>query len=266
MNLPLWLGESLEFPDPHYAHWKGLVALGGDLSLQRLILAYNQGIFPWYSKGDPIMWWCPDPRTVFFPPLFHLSTSLRKVLRKHQFEIRINTAFSAVVHWCGNIPRKEQEGSWILPEMHEAYCRLQREGYAHSIEVWQKQAAFSLGTNSSAANHDGNGMYLAGGLYGVLTNSVFCGESMFSLTPNASKIALAALIHLALCYGIPAIDCQFMTPHLASLGAVEIRRNDYLALLESEEACLYELAKGGTLFADHDWPQRLQTQLQSDQV
>jgi len=269
MNLPVWLGETPEFPDPALSHWQGLVALGGDLSAERLILAYRQGIFPWYSEGDPIMWWCPDPRAVFFPALFHLSASLRRVLHKHEFEIRIDTAFSDVVRCCGSVPRAGQDGTWILPEMHEAYCRLHRLGHAHSVEVWQQLPASSGGTASTPPLCDRSGMYLAGGVYGVLTESVFCGESMFSLAPNASKIALAALMHLSLACDILAVDCQFMTPHLASLGAVEIRRSDYLALLESGHTPRYKAndlaSRGAALFATHTWPQTLQAALETRQ-
>lgn len=231
MNLPVWLGDTLDFPDPATSHWQGLIALGGDLSPERLLAAYQRGIFPWYGPDDPVMWWCPDPRAIFLPELFHLSRSLRKQLNKNTFVIRADTAFTKVVELCASVSRVGQDGSWIVPEMRAAYSRLHALGHAHSIEVWQSDPVFLGGTISGSSVHREDGLTLVGGVYGVLTGSVFCGESMFSLVTDASKTALAALMHFSRRQRIVAIDCQFMTSHLASLGAREIDRSDYIELL-----------------------------------
>ena len=257
MSLPVWLGEDLAFPDPALSHHQGLVALGGDLTPERLRLAYSMGIFPWFSEDDPVMWWSPDPRTIFIPQAFHLSGSMRKVLRRHDFIIRINSAFSDIVQLCASIPRREQDGTWITPAMQAAYCRLHEAGDAHSIEVWQASPVFIRGTSSGRIISDQSGYTLAGGVYGVLTGSVFCGESMFSLVPNASKIALAALMYLCIRSGILAVDCQFTTSHLESLGAFEIPRQTYLDLLETDDDAHSPehrfFPSSGSLFASPDW-------------
>jgi len=198
------------FPDARSASPEGIVAWGGDLSPNRLLLAYRSGIFPWYSKNDPILWWSPDPRLILNPEDFKLRRSLKKRL-KH-FEIRCNTAFSEVIRYCGSVPREGQKGSWIIPEMIEAYEALHDMGHAHSIEAF----------------FEGN---LVGGLYGVQIGSCFCGESMFALQPDASKAALFWLVDTMRSIPGAFIDCQVPTDHLKSLGAVEVSREFFLQRL-----------------------------------
>ncbi len=214
-----WLGPETDFPPVERALAEprgpnGLLAAGGDLSPQRLLAAYRRGIFPWYSAGEPILWWSPDPRMVLFPDELKISRSLAKVLRNADYEVRLDTAFADVMAACASMPRPGQAGTWITAEMQAAYRRLHQLGYAHSVETWI----------------DGR---LAGGLYGVAIGRAFFGESMFSRRSNASKIALAHLCeHLErLEFGI--IDCQMETPHLASLGARPIPRSDFVALLRT---------------------------------
>lgn len=204
------LSYHLSFPDPRTAGEEGIVAYGGDLSPSRLMLAYRKGIFPWYSKGDPILWWSPDPRLVLELGDFRLRRSLRKKLSS--FEVRFDTAFSDVIRECASIPRRGQKGSWIVPEMVEAYENLYGMGYAHSVEAYQ----------------DG---ILVGGLYGVCVGRVFCGESMFARVPDASKVAFAALVERLKTLGFAFIDCQVPTEHLKSLGAKEISRDEFLLRL-----------------------------------
>ncbi|MDP1636007.1 MAG: leucyl/phenylalanyl-tRNA--protein transferase [Gallionellaceae bacterium] len=202
------------FPDVTLALHQpnGLLAAGGDLSPPRLLDAYRHGIFPWFGEGDPILWWSPDPRMVLFPAEFKLSNSLRKTLRKGQYELRTDTAFEQVLRACG-APRDGQSGTWIVEEMVAAYGELHRLGHAHSVEVWM----------------DGE---LAGGLYGISIGRMFYGESMFSLRTDASKIALAHLAAQLNRWGFGMIDCQMHTPHLASLGAREIPRKEFVARLQ----------------------------------
>jgi leucyl/phenylalanyl-tRNA--protein transferase len=199
------------FPPPHLAEPEGLLAVGGDLSPERLLLAYSMGIFPWFNEGDPILWWSPDPRCILEPSGMKVSRSLAKLLRRRVFETTFDRAFREVMAACA-APRREREGTWITAEMMEAYGRLHELGYAHSVEVWQ----------------DGE---LVGGLYGVCLGRCFFGESMFHRVPNASKAALAALAAHALDRRIELIDCQQSTAHLLSLGAVEIPRREFLAWL-----------------------------------
>jgi len=195
----------------------GLLAAGGDLSPARLLDAYQQGIFPWFNEGDPVLWWSPDPRMVLFPSKFKLSDSLRKIIRKGAFEIRFDTAFEQVMRACA-APRDEQAGTWIIEDMINAYCELHRMGYAHSVEVWSEGE-------------------LTGGLYGMAIGKMFYGESMFSRRPNASKIALAHLAKQLELWGFGMIDCQMNTPHLASLGAREITRDEFITRLEELIHC-----------------------------
>lgn len=202
----------LSFPDPRSASDEGIVAYGGDLTPSRLMLAYRNGIFPWYSKNDPILWWSPDPRLILELDEFKLSRSLRKSISK--FEVRFDTAFSQVIRECSNAPRRGQSGSWIVPEMIEAYEELHALGYAHSVEAYQ------------------NGE-LVGGLYGVCVGGVFCGESMFAKVSDASKVAFAVLIDHLRSLGFDFIDCQVPTPHLISLGAKEISRTLFLDRLKN---------------------------------
>lgn len=182
----------------------GLLAVGGDLSPERLIAAYRQGIFPWYSEGDPVLWWTPNPRAVLFPEAFHLSRSMRRVMAKQSFTLHVNRAFESVIRACA-APRANEVGTWISPDMMAAYTQLHRMSYAHSIEVYHQEQ-------------------LIGGLYGVAMGRVFFGESMFSLAPNASKIALGALAWLGQQGHFDLIDCQVESDHLTSLGARNVSR------------------------------------------
>jgi leucyl/phenylalanyl-tRNA--protein transferase len=190
----------------------GLLAAGGDLSSSRLLEAYRSGIFPWFSAGEPILWWSPDPRMVLFPNEFKLSHSLRKTLHKHQYEVRFDSAFERVMQACA-APREGANGTWIHNEMIAAYCELHRLGYAHSVETWM------------------NGE-LVGGLYGMSLGKMFYGESMFCRKTDASKIAIAHLSAQLDRWQFGMIDCQMNTPHLASLGAREIPRKEFIAHLQ----------------------------------
>ena len=185
----------------------GLLAAGGDLSAERLLAAYGQGIFPWYSAGQPILWWSPDPRMVLFVADFHVPRSLRKLISQRPFEIRIDSAFRRVIEACAE-PRKDDSGTWITPEMLDAYSELHRRGFAHSVEAWQNDA-------------------MVGGLYGIAIGRMFFGESMFTRVANASKVALAHLIELLKRRAIPMIDCQQETEHLARFGARPIPRREF---------------------------------------
>ena len=204
-----WLGADTPFPPLAAAQKEpnGLLAVGGDLSPRRLLDAYRRGIFPWYSEGDPILWWSPDPRMVLFPDELRVTRSLAKTLRNKSHEVRFDTAFDAVMRGCA-APRPGQGGTWIGPEMRAAYRKLHDLGYAHSAETWI----------------DGE---LAGGLYGVAIGAAFFGESMFSRARDASKIALVALVRRLAAEGYGLIDCQMHTAHLASLGAREIPRAEF---------------------------------------
>ena len=190
----------------------GLLCAGGDLSPGRLVEAYSHGIFPWFSEGDPILWWSPDPRMVLFPDELKVSRSLRRTLARGPFETRFDTAFRAVVEACA-APRDGHGGTWIVPEMIEAYTRLHELGFAHSVESW-------------------SGGALAGGLYGIALGKVFFGESMFTRAPDASKVALVRLVERLRGADYRLIDCQQATAHLASLGAREIPRRTFAQLLQ----------------------------------
>ena len=197
------LSDSLLFPPPALAEEDGLLAVGGDLSVPRLLLAYEQGIFPWYSLGEPILWWSPNPRLVLFPEEFHLAKRLARTIRQQVFGITFDTDFARVIRACGQTRRKEGQGTWLDEAMIEAYCQLHAQGHAHSVECWQSGE-------------------LVGGLYGVSLGAVFFGESMFSLAPDSSKVALAALVELLKGWDFELIDCQVGTGHLQRLGAREI--------------------------------------------
>lgn len=201
--------DELLFPDPELAEEDGLLGVGGDLSPERLLLAYANGIFPWFSKGEPIMWWSPDPRCVLRPEKLRISTSLRQALKKKNYEIRFDTCFVDVISHCSAAKRKGQRGTWITREMQEAYILLHELGYAHSTEVFM----------------DGE---LAGGLYGISIGGMYSGESMFHLRPEASKIALYHLVERLKERGYPLIDCQVTNQHLLSLGAEEMPRKEFL--------------------------------------
>jgi leucyl/phenylalanyl-tRNA---protein transferase len=194
----------------------GLLAAGGDLSPARLLAAYQRGIFPWYSPGQPVLWWSPDPRAVLFPSEFRLSRSLAKTLRNRGFESAVNRNFKGVIEACA-APRARSIGTWITPEMLNAYVELHRRGFAHSVETWL-------------------GGKLVGGLYGVRLGAVFFGESMFSLERDASKVALAHLVTLSLAQGIAVIDCQLASRHLERLGSRTISRPRFQALLREHAA------------------------------
>ncbi|MES2278558.1 MAG: leucyl/phenylalanyl-tRNA--protein transferase [Bacteroidota bacterium] len=203
------LDKRLLFPDPELAEDDGLLAVGGDLSPQRLLLAYQNGIFPWYSDDTPILWYSPHQRFVLYPQNLRISKSMRQVLRSGKFNITINTCFADVIKACSVAWREGQDGTWITDDMMAAYIQLHQLGHAHSVEVWQ----------------DGE---LVGGLYGVQTGRVFCGESMFSKVSNASKLALISLCQSG---NYNLIDCQVHTGHLESLGAGMISREEYMGML-----------------------------------
>lgn len=205
------LDNTLVFPDTGQALQdpNGLLAVGGDLSPQRLLAAYANGIFPWFSEDEPIMWWSPDPRAILVPSQFHISRSFKKFLSKNNYQITLDHDFLSVISACSLVHSE----TWITPAMVEAYYQLHQLGVAHSIEVWSDQQ-------------------LVGGVYGLAQGTIFCGESMFSLQVNASKVALYALCRHFIKYGGQLIDCQVLNQHTASLGAVEVRRSDYLLYLK----------------------------------
>lgn len=211
-----WLTAAHEFPPLATAlsEPNGLLAVGGDLAPERLLAAYRRGIFPWYSPGEPILWWSPDPRMVLFPAEFKVSHSLGRTLRRGGYEVRLDTAFARVIAACAQTPRRGQHGTWIVPEMQAAYRRLHELGLAHSVETWV----------------DGE---LVGGLYGIALGRMFYGESMFSWRSDASKIAVAHLARYLERLGFGMVDCQMHTAHLASLGAREIPRDDFIARLDA---------------------------------
>lgn len=209
------LNKEISFPPIEMADEDGLLAIGGDLSTERLLLAYRKGIFPWYSEGEPICWWSPDPRFVLFPEELKQSKSMSRVLKSGEFEFRCNTAFTEVIQNCKTITRKGQDGTWISADMQKAYNLLHELGHAHSAETWQ-------------------GNKLAGGLYGIRMGNIFFGESMFSKVPNASKYAFINYVHLLQKENIQLIDCQLHTVHLESLGARMIKRSDFVSILNAQ--------------------------------
>lgn len=210
--MPLFaLDHSTVFPPVELAEPDGLLAIGGDLSTQRLLTAYKNGIFPWY-EGDTPLWWCPDPRFVLFPEQLKVSKSMKVLMKKGDFSFRINQDFAAVIRACKETERKGQDGTWITDAVEEAYAKLHQLGYAHSAETWQ----------------DGQ---LVGGLYGIRLGKVFFGESMFSNQSNASKFAFISYVTQLLSEGIQLIDCQVHTAHLESLGAEMIPRSRFIQLL-----------------------------------
>ena len=205
------LDNELAFPPVHLAEPDGLLAIGGDLSPERLLMAYHMGIFPWY-EGEHILWWCPDPRFVLFPDKLKVSKSMQQLLRRHTFEFTINKAFSQVIDNCKTISRPGQDGTWITPEVRKAYLRMHELGYAHSAESWCEGQ-------------------LVGGLYGMRLGNVFYGESMFSKVTNASKYAFINYVQQLKKENVQLIDCQVYTDHLASLGAEMIPRKEFVKLL-----------------------------------
>lgn len=215
IHIPWLIADTLTFPPVESAlkHPNGLLAAGGDLSSQRLIAAYQQGIFPWYETGQPILWWCPDPRTVLFPEELKISRSLSKTLRQKRFTITFDRAFEQVIRCCA-APRKNAQGTWITEAIITAFCRLHHEGFAHSVEAWQDKQ-------------------LVGGLYGVSIGKIFFGESMFARQTDASKIAFIHLVHHLQTSHCPMIDCQIANPHLTSLGAREISLTQFRETLHA---------------------------------
>jgi leucyl/phenylalanyl-tRNA---protein transferase len=211
-DMPLFaLDKELVFPPVHLAEPDGLLAMGGDLSVERLLLAYRNGIFPWY-EGDTILWWCPDPRFVLFPNELKISKGIKPLLNRNEFELTINKAFTQVINNCKETKRPGQEGTWITDEVEKAYCKLNELGYAHSAEVWK----------------DGE---LVGGLYGIKLGKVFFGESMFSKVSNASRFAFIKYVQQLKNEGIELIDCQVYTEYLESMGAKMIAREEFIELL-----------------------------------
>lgn len=211
------LDNNLWFPDPHFGEEDGLVAVGGDLSVDRLILAYSYGFFPWYSfhRKEP-MWYCPLQRFVIFPHEIHVSHSMRQLMKKNCYRLTINKDFDGVIRGCATAQsRNEEEGAWLGPDIIKAYTELHRQGFAASVEVWEEER-------------------LVGGLYGVNLGASFFGESMFSLVPSASKLALIHLARMLEVLGGNIIDCQFETPHLRSMGGRFIPYEEYISIIRSE--------------------------------
>ncbi len=206
------LSEEISFPSPLLASAEGLLAVGGDLSEERLLLAYQLGIFPWYSSGEPILWWSPDPRLVLFPSELHISRSLRKTIKKNLFHLTIDQAFHQVMAECAAPRKGKASGTWIVPEMMMAYNRLHLSGFAHSVEAWSDNE-------------------LVGGLYGVAIGRTFFGESMFSRVPNVSKVVLVTFVEYLKRRSFDMIDCQVRNEHLRQFGAQEIPRTRFMDLL-----------------------------------
>jgi len=207
------LSDRLVFPPVELAEENGLLAIGGDLSPDRLLLAYRNGIFPWYSEGEPILWWCPSPRMVIFPAEFRVPKRLARLIRQGTYSITMDKAFSEVINGCAETYRRHEKGTWITDDMIRAYCRLHELGYAHSVECWL-------------------GKELAGGLYGISLGGIFFGESMFSRKPNSSKVALAHLADKLRQWNFDLIDCQMKTKHLMQFGAREIPGEEFQEILE----------------------------------
>lgn len=210
-----YLSETLYFPNVNQANPDGILAIGGDLSPERLQLAYKSGIFPWFEVGDPILWWSPNPRMVLFLEELKIAKSMRNILNKGEFSVTFNQNFRDVISYCQKVKRDGQNGTWITNDMIEAYCKLHDLGIAKSVEVWQDDI-------------------LVGGLYGVDLGHVFCGESMFSLVPNASKVAFIALVNHLKNENYKLLDCQVYNPHLESLGCREIARDEFMRILQQQ--------------------------------
>jgi leucyl/phenylalanyl-tRNA--protein transferase len=208
-----WLSETIEFPPLDEANSEGLLAVGGDLSPERVLYAYQNGIFPWYESAQPVLWWAPDPRFVLYPHKLKVSKSTKQMMRNQSFEITINRNFKDVIEACANVKRNAQSGTWITDEMIQTYCDLHQRGIAKSVEVWQNKK-------------------LVGGLYGVeLNDTIFCGESMFSYVSNASKIGFITFVQNS---NYKLIDCQLHTNHLESLGAEPISRLEFMNYLKPQ--------------------------------
>lgn len=264
MHKYIWLDDELWFPAHEYADKDGLLAIGGNLSEERLILAYQHGIFPWYNQGEPLLWWSPDPRFVLFLKDFHLTKKQKKQIEKAKFHITENYCFEQIIKLCAAVKRKNQQEqtdtensmqslTWITPEMLEAYIRLHNNHLAQSIEIWSeerpaKSPVKSIGQTKWSEEKERTEQaefftsvfnekkyYLAGGLYGVLTPHVFCGESMFSLMSNASRAGLLYLVRKLQNMGHILIDCQIESPHFLQMGAKNIPRKEFLAYLHGEK-------------------------------
>ena len=207
------LSDKIAFPPPHLARRDGLLAVGGDLSEKRLLLAYSMGIFPWFSDEDPVMWWSPDPRLVLYSGEIRVSKSLKRIIKKGLFHVTMDMAFDQVIATCAQIRLQNNEGTWIVKDMIDAYCKLHKSGFAHSVEAW----------------YEGK---LAGGLYGVSLGKCFFGESMFARMSNASKVAFVTLVKHLEALSFDIIDCQITTEHLIRFGARQIPRNIFLKQLE----------------------------------
>lgn len=207
------LEKELYFPPVSESDFDGILAIGGDLSPERLMLAYNSGIFPWFNEDEPILWWAPDYRMVLFPDELIVSKSMRNILNRNIFKVTFNQEFESVIRNCRTVKRDDQQGTWISEEMIEAYCRLNKLGFAKSIEVWQEDQ-------------------LVGGLYGVDLGHVFCGESMFSKVSNASKVAFVALVEYLRMNDYSLLDCQVYNEHLESLGCREVEREEFMKILK----------------------------------
>ena len=206
-----WLNETIEFPPLSEANSEGLLAVGGDLSPERVLYAYQNGVFPWYESGQPILWWAPDPRFVLYPHKLKVSKSTKQILKNQSFHITVNRNFKEVIQACAKVKREAQSGTWITDEMIETYCKLNQRGIAKSVEVWQNKK-------------------LVGGFYGVeLNDTIFCGESMFSYVSNASKIGFTTFVQNS---KYKLIDCQLHTNHLESLGAELISRSKFMNYLK----------------------------------
>lgn len=224
LRRPALLSDRLWFPPVQHSTADGLVAVGGDLSPERLLLGYSRGLFPWYSEGMPILWWSPDPRWVLPLERVHVHKRLQRKLRQNIFRCTLNADFERVLHLCALSPRPGQDGTWILPEMRRAYVRLHQLGFAHSVECWQ-------------------GEELVGGLYGVALGRAFFGESMFHRAPDASKAALLWLVDRLRERGYTLFDCQQETPHMVRLGALPLPRGDFLQQLDE---ALCAVGSGGS--------------------
>lgn len=211
-----FLTKELFFPPVDEADEDGILAVGGDLSAERLILAYKSGIFPWFDNEEPILWWSPEERMVVFPEEFTVSKSMRNILNRNVFKVTFNQSFKEVISNCSSIKRNGQQGTWITDEMIEAYCKLNEMGIAKSVEVWQDNV-------------------LVGGLYGIDLDHVFCGESMFSKVSNASKVAFASLVKKLKEENYKLLDCQVHNDHLESLGAREIPRDYFMGILKNRK-------------------------------
>ena len=210
-----FLSKELFFPPVYQANNDGILAIGGDLSPERLMMAYKSGIFPWFEEGEPIFWWSPNPRTVLFLDELVVSKSMRNILNRNIFKVTFNQNFREVISNCQKIKRNGQKGTWITNDMIEAYCKLNEKGISKSVEVWQNEE-------------------LVGGLYGIDLGHIFCGESMFSKVSNASKVAFIALVNQLKKDNYNLLDCQVYNEHLESLGCREIDRSDFMELLKSK--------------------------------